>query len=1545
MATAASRGWSRVGKVLLGAVAVVVVLAAVAIFTVSNTDWGRHQLRTRVVAVLDEAANGTVRIGRISGNLLSGLTLHDVAITDSAGAPFFAARLVRASYGLRALIGKRIALSDVRLIEPVVVLNRYADGRWNYERIFPSDTTQPSGTSGGFADWIVLEDVYLADGTLVVRTPWRPDTTLRGVQRDSAVASALAGTGITVVVRTGGGAGALQQVQEFREITARLPLVRVAHPDFPARLIRADSLRMQAFAFAPPAAAVRQLSGSFELDGDSLWFSQIALQLPDSRAQLSGKYDFASGDLVMSMAARPVALRDVRFLYPPLPDSGTARFDLALDWTGTSQRYVVRDLDLRISGGHVQGDLGLSLGDTLFLHDTSLEFDQLSTGLIEQLVAGLDLPRQGLLSGQIVAEGPLAAMQINGDVTFDDERSGRSRLLAVGEVGTSDGVFRARDLRVRVSPMQMDLARIAVPAWPLGGVVNGSTTLNGRTDQTLRASGLTLTHTDGAERSVLAGSGAIQTANASGGTPTVLEARLTARPLSLLSVGRFAPAAGLRGNVSGPITVIGPLSDLLVNSTLRTSDGGTLSAQGRLDVASPEIGYALDIATQLFNANELVASAPVTSVSADIEARGRGFDPETMRGEYAAFLVTSSVDTFALDSSLIRLHVGGGLATLDTLSVRAPGAAVDATGTFGLGRQAQGRLSYRAQVDSLSKLARYFPRDTGMVVPRPLTTAERLARARADSARIGRQRAVARAAGVELPAQPLQIDTVPPIRKDALAGSLLARGEIVGGLSGFDLRGTLAADNLLALGNSLARARAEYTWTRALTDSGRIAVNLSADSLLAAGFALDSVNAKLSYLAPGGTAQVAVFQTSSRDYAVGADYAIYPDRRELRFNDLRLRFDTTRWVATNAGAIRWGQPGIEVDSVDLRNSSGGRVFADGRVPSQGLADLRLIVRNFQVADLMGLLQSDLEASGLISLNTRIEGSSRAPRIEGQLGIAEATYGGVVVPELQSSFRYADQRLTTDAQLRDPRLSNGAGRTLAEATARLPLNLAFSDVTGSRVLDAPASGALRADSLPLDLLSRFTDVVANMRGSAAGQATLAGPLRDPTVVGTLAIADARTDVVPLGVSMERINGYVRFTGDSVIVDSLTAFSRGRISLAGGVAIRDLAAPSFDLRLRADNARVLNNDQGRASANADITIVGPYTNLQVDGQVRIREGVFYIPKPDNRQVINAGDPAVFAVIDTASAVARELLPDRSALLDNLRMNIGLDVDRDTWVRSQEANIEIYSDGTLRISVDRRRQALSLDGVVNTDRGEYEFLSKRFRVKQGVVRFIGTQELNPLLQITGEYQVQQAAQQSLNIRIVIGGTLMSPRLTLESDAQPPISQSDLLSYLAFGNESGSLLQFGGSSLSGGTAGGGLVGTSAALATRQLTGVALGVAVNELEGQAARSLGADVLNITPASLPPELASGNFGALTTFFKGTQLEFGKYLNTSTFVGLQLQPTTIPGFRVEHRFGRTRGLSLESTFQPRFFLPEPSLSEQEITKANAFGMFLVRHWRF
>ena len=70
-----------------------------------------------------------------------------------------------------------------------------------------------------------------------------------------------------------------------------------------------------------------------------------------------------------------------------------------------------------------------------------------------------------------------------------------------------------------------------------------------------------------------------------------------------------------------------------------------------------------------------------------------------------------------------------------------------------------------------------------------------------------------------------------------------------------------------------------------------------------------------------------------------------------------------------------------------------------------------------------------------------------------------------------------------------------------------------------------------------------------------------------------------------------------------------------------------------RLR-DRARVLDSDRGRVNANVGLSSAyGPFDGVFVSGCARILDGVAYIPEPDKKR-LSAGDPAVFAVIDTAA-----------------------------------------------------------------------------------------------------------------------------------------------------------------------------------------------------------------------------------------------------------------------------------------------------------------------
>jgi translocation and assembly module TamB len=788
----------------------------------------------------------------------------------------------------------------------------------------------------------------------------------------------------------------------------------------------------------------------------------------------------------------------------------------------------------------------------------------------------------------------------------------------------------------------------------------------------------------------------------------------------------------------------------------------------------------------------------------------------------------------------------------------------------------------------------------------------------------------------------------PAVRRDTIGGHVVVAGNVKGGLQRFDLRARLAGEDIAVAGNTAHAIRADIAWTNARTPRSTIAIGAQADAATAGGFALDSLDARLSYTPQKtGLVSVAVWQDHIHRYALAGDYAINVDQKQLHLADVQLQFDTSLWHGTQPATVRWGARGVEVQGLDVRDRGNGRIVANGLLPTKGEASLKFAIDNFAVENVASLLESDLELKGLISITGDVQGTLASPRFRVGMAVRNGSYRGTALPDLHGRLQYANRSVTTRMVA-----SRGGGAPMAMLEGQFPINLAFPLPEGEqRIGSGMISADLVADSLPIDLISRFTDAVTDVRGRAAGKIAIRGTLREPKLTGALALDRGDFRIVSTGMRVQNVAGFIRMRDDTVFVDSIAGRSSGPVRLAGTIGLPTFTKPDFKLTFFTQNARVLDNDLGRLRADAELAMEGPITNVYVSGRARVRSGVIYLPESDGKTVISSGDPALFNVVDTAIASNRELLPTQSPLLKGMRMDVTLLVSRGTWVRSRDANVEIFTpDEGLAVHVDRAKQTLALDGVVSTDNGQYTFLTKRFTVTRGSAMFIGTtgssgEPLNPTLQATGEYQVKQGQGQTLSIRVLIGGTLRQPKLSLESDAQPPMSQSDLLSYLAFGRSSGSLLQLGdggGTGGSGGT-GSGLVSTGAAFAYKRLAGIAIGVLADEFEGDASRSLGADVFNITPADVPTEIYTPK--GVSDLLRGTEVEVGKYVDPQTFLSVQARGTGLPGLRAQRR--TAKGFRFELSFEPRYKIAQPSLDppENRPKPFSVFGAFLTREWRF
>ncbi len=1487
-------------------VSVVVLGAMLLVGVAAQTDFGRERVRRIALHELKSVTNGRLSVTRIEGNLLGRFSLVGLSITDSAGTPFVLAERLTTRLSITRLLDKRVSLSDIELINPQITIEQDESGRWNYDRIFPSDTAA-GDTTAGFGDWVTLDNVAIRNGRLMIVRPWAPGGTM--AQRDSLTQDALSNQSRLRVERRG---DRYVRLVTLEQLTAIVPTAIIAAPNEPDMRFDVDSLRALVALYRPPLLDVRQVAGTLRIAADSIWASPLSFALPASNGSGTLSINSATGDIHAKVDISRFAFADVRPMYEALPDSGGGRLRATLVVRDTSpSEFVIHEADIAVGVATVRGNLAVTLGDSVMRFEQSqLTFQRVHSRLVDQFVPDIAWPFTGELSGEAKFSGALEALQVDLRAAVRPDRYAPFAVSARGGAGIDEG-FTARRLQLRAERVPLALARAFAIDQPVGGVLSADGTIEGSTNGLLTGT-VKIRHDEGVSisRATVRGSVALQ---------DDLRVNLSAQlhSVALAVANHFVDSLNVQGAIAGDIELRGTSQNLLAQLALSLPGDGRLTGSGSYrKPPNDSAAYRADIALQNVAPQAMIPSLPIMLLDGTATLHGTGL---TLASADAT--LRSRMDLFMIDSAEVRnivldARARDGLLSLDTLSGVTSFGALSASGTFGLVGSTDGELTYAGRVDDLRGLTRWIATgDTSSVTARPAigVRAARF-RERMDSLRVAAREqedpAAALAASVRdpRPGGRRAAEPIPDLARDSTWGSFQVRGTARGNIERASVAATVTTPGIVWDGNLLGAGSVKVDWLGAFTDTDTLRINGGADSVQVAGFAFDSTQIRGTYRRGEGSVAVALFPGDTSVYRFNADFALRTGEGELRLRDVDVTLDSTHWKSSRTSTVSWREQGIRIDSLELRDTrADSRLFVNGEIPDVDPGRLDVVAENVRVGPWLAIAQSNVEADGRFSAVLALEGTKSAPRLNGTMSLTNSQYGGTPFPDIDATLKYAARELAIDAVAR-----NSIGRQIAQVTGTVPIDLALDSVAERLPKTGQLALRLRGDSIPLTPLQEFTDAVTDVQGLARGDITLGGTWDAPAFSGTASLDMSQVRLAATGVLMNDVSARLRMSVDSVLIDTLTARSGGRIAGAGVLVLSPMENPTLQLTMTAADARVLNNEQGELFADGTIRALGTLDSLNVTGDVAITRGVIYVPDPTQAKVIDTQDPAIFAIAD--SATIRELgLSGTSPLAQSLRLDVGVDVRRGTFGRSPEANVEVY--GNLRVRTEPPREAFLVTGSLYSDRGQYTLYGKRFDVTRGSVRFIGGEEINPSLQLLATYQVQQAGRAPLDIHVVIGGTVEQPTVSLESDAQPTLSQSDIISFLAFGRSSSSLLQFTGTGLEGGGAGGSsLAGNVAALATRQLASIGIGALVDEVRADIASATGADVLNITPAQLPADVS---LSALETVLRGTELEIGRYVNERTFVIARVRPSLIlPGATIEHRFGerlRARA-SLETRLQ-------------------------------
>jgi len=1486
----------RIGSAVAAGILLGVVAAVVAVYLLNETRFGAERVRAFLVSRVEERIQGELRIGAVRpGRLLGGAVIEDFAVEAPGGRPFLRADSVRVRYDLLDLLAGRWVFRDVVLYSPVVVIERLpGDTAWNYQHTFADPTPEEDG--GGPAPYILIENARVVGGTIVIRWPWEPqpgeavepeDTVRLILERAPRVGDH--GTGLVRVVR-------------FEDVNAELPRVLWSSPIEEGRLFEVASLETRGFMYEEPFE-LRHFRGTVTQRDSVISIDARDLRLPGSRATGAGRFiDRAERDVFdLDIQGDRIAFRDLRWLYPNFPEEGGGKARIriqTLDPRGTL--WLVEDAHLRAPGTEVAGTFGIVTGDTLYFTRVDLRASPLNLEVLADVLPG-DLPLEGLLVGTVEVEGPISALQTSGDLRLYATAPVRStsaiRWAGIVNIG-EELVFRG--MRARIADLDLALLAALGVNTGLAGSISGDIEATGRLDRGITFAGRIEHSVPDHPTSLLEGRGRVLVA----GDRRELEATLEARPLALDALAAANPSLRrLRGEARGTFSVSGSLDDLSVQGELETP-GGRVDVEGRLDVGGARPAYDVTGRVSAFRLDHVVHGLPETTADAEFRLDGAGSDLATMRAAARIDLERARFDGVPIHRSVVALQFEDGLARVDSLRIRTSAGSLEAEGDFGLVPERSGTIRVALRSDSLGALDRVLLPDSlgaALVEPAP--------------SRIG--------------------------------GRMQLAADVVGSIAGFDATGEARFVEARLHGAGAANAVLRFAATGVRSDSVRIEARADVDSLAYGDRLLTTAALRASYRA-GGTGELRAEASAPGDqtFSAAAAFRRVGGGFEVDLHELGFATHGTTWVLDTAATLRLDEQGLAVAGLRLHQPDAeGRIGIEGRLPwkpagrardsadvGPASADFRVDLRNVRIADFLGAAGPEPATDGLLGGWVRVGGTARNPVMDARFTLGGFRYQDVRLDSIAADLGYRDRRLTALLSAVD------GGRSIFVGSGTIPVDLSFAHVEQRR-LDEPLRFSFHADSVPAGLPLSFFDAFRDVRGRMDGTLTFGGTTRNPTLGGEFTLRGASAFWEPMGVRYRDVQGTFRVLNDSVLgVDVGFRSDPGRAAVRGLITFRPLNDPRFDLAIRLDRFRAAERRDVEVTGTGELRLTGQYTRPVVAGSFEVDGGALYLDELWRQyNVVQLGGPLLYEVIDTTRVSVRQILPASAhPFLRNMVVTGTVRVGRDFWLRSETMNVEV--SGELDVEMDRSAEDLRLTGTLDVVRGTYLLASgpvvRRFQVREGTVEFVGTPGIDPNLDITAQYPVRTRTDPLL-IQARVTGTLLNPRVALSSDADPPIAESDLLSYLIFGRPTYALAASEQTALG---AAAGQIGLQAIAPT------VWGYAASGLE-VFAQNVGIDYLSLTAEGAPQGLAGSS--GLADLFAGTQVELGQYLRENLFIAftrrLAGETTKLPGIRLEWRIAPTWTAEL---FSEDRFARQPSFSfDQSPTVSRIYGFFLFREWGY
>jgi len=503
------------------------------------------------------------------------------------------------------------------------------------------------------------------------------------------------------------------------------------------------------------------------------------------------------------------------------------------------------------------------------------------------------------------------------------------------------------------------------------------------------------------------------------------------------------------------------------------------------------------------------------------------------------------------------------------------------------------------------------------------------------------------------------------------------------------------------------------------------------------------------------------------DFEIAASGNIAQSQETLTLNleQLNGHFDDSILQLKSDVRIKRTIKGWEVEPVVL-NLDKGHIQGFGNL-KEGVLDVNVDFSNLPLAALQftGLPGLDGMANGSIDFF----GPVSHPEAGITLQLNNAAFRAGQNHELPAASLEAEAAIKNDT-LQADLILEGLGNRPLKLSIEIPFSFSLSPFLWKVPPQGTLGGSLTGgvDLAHVFLFADFAD--QNLDGQMEISLNLDGTAGDPRIKGYARIKDGVYENIRSGTYLKDAEFEIAADNSRIVIERglISDGEGGAISLQGGIDLVPKQDFPFDVELGFEQVALVRQDYASATAGGKLSFSGSLSEALLAGQLEIVSADFQIPKrlpPDvtELEVIEMNGDGEEPKISQ---------PSESSRNHPIKLNASVLSPGHVFIRGRGLESELK--GKLQVTGSADEPVIT--GKLSLVRGFFNFLGRRFDLKEGQINFYGAVPPSPSIDVLAEYSAKD-----ILVSLRLSGSLTEPAVELSSE--PSLPKDEILSRILFG------------------------------------------------------------------------------------------------------------------------------------------------------------------